>query len=103
MPKPITEEQAKALFDNTAELQKAYLMAFSGPSGAMVLNDLSRFCRANETCFHADPRLHAVLEGRREVWLRIDAQKNLTVEELMQRRLGDSAVVVKYEEGEDNA
>lgn len=102
MPKPITEEQAKALFDNTAELQKAYLTAFAGASGAIVLNDLSRFCRANETCFHADPRLHAVLEGRREVWLRIDAQKSLTVEQLMQRRLGDSAVVVKYEEGDDN-
>jgi hypothetical protein len=47
-------------------------------------------------------RYHALLEGRREVWLQIQAQLNLTVEELMQRRLGDSAVVVKYEEGDDN-
>lgn len=36
-----------------------------------VLADLSKFCRANESCFHEDPRAHAVLEGRREVFLRI--------------------------------
>jgi hypothetical protein len=102
VPKPITEDQAKALFDNTAELQKAFLTAFAGESGKAVLAHLSKFCRANEPCFMENDRYHALLEGRREVWLQIQAQLNLTVEELMQRRLGDSAVVVKYEEGDDN-
>ena len=36
-----------------------------------ILSELAHFCRAFETCFHADPRIHAALEGRREVWLRI--------------------------------
>jgi hypothetical protein len=36
-----------------------------------ALLDLAEFCRANESCFHEDPRMHAALEGRREVWLRI--------------------------------
>lgn len=36
-----------------------------------ILFQLSHFCRAYETCFHADPRVHAALEGRREVWLKL--------------------------------
>lgn len=38
---------------------------------APMLADLAKFCRANETTFDADPRIHALLEGRREVFLRI--------------------------------
>lgn len=51
----------------------AYCQTFNPESQAAqtVLKDLARFCRANQTCFHADPRVHAVIEGRREVWLRI--------------------------------
>lgn len=48
-----------------------------------VLEDLAQFCRANETTFHADPRVHAVLEGRREVFLRITAHLELDSAELM--------------------
>ncbi len=49
-----------------------------------VLKDLAKFCRANDTTFHPDPRTHALLEGRREVWLRIQNHLNLTTEELYQ-------------------
>lgn len=49
-----------------------------------VLADLARFCRAHETTFSADPRLHAALEGRREVWLRIVNHLNLSHDELFQ-------------------
>lgn len=48
-----------------------------------VLEDLRTFCRAEATCFHQDPRMHAVLEGRREVWLRIQEHLNYTPEELL--------------------
>ena len=48
-----------------------------------VMKDLAKFCRANETTYQNDPRLHAVLEGRREVWLRIQNYLDLTPEELM--------------------
>ena len=39
--------------------------------GQKVLADLNRFCRGNSSAFHADPRVHALLEGRREVLLRL--------------------------------
>jgi len=102
VPTPITEADATRLRDDTAELQKAYQIAFSGEAGQIVLADLARFCRANEPCWSPDQRFHALLEGRREGWLRIQSQCDLTVEELMQRRLGDTAIVVRLEGDEDN-
>lgn len=47
-----------------------------------VLEDLAKFCRANESTFHVDPRTQALLEGRREVFLRIQHHIRLTDEEL---------------------
>jgi len=62
--------------------RSAYQLTFSTPAGQMVLQDLAKFCRPTQTCFHPDPRLHAVAEGRREVWLRIQNYLNLTPEQL---------------------
>lgn len=64
--------------------KKAYQIVFAPSSahGQEVLSDLARFCRAYETCFDADPRKHAVLEGRREVWLRVQNHLHLTPEQL---------------------
>jgi hypothetical protein len=39
--------------------------------------DLARFCRAFTTCFDPDPRIHAVLEGRREVFIRMQQHWDL--------------------------
>lgn len=47
-----------------------------------VLKDLSRFCRAHESTFNKDPRVQANLDGRREVWLRIQEHLMLTNEEI---------------------
>jgi hypothetical protein len=63
--------------------KRAYSMAFDGVSGEAVLKDLASFCRANESCFHPDPRVHAVMEGRREVWLRIQEHLKLTTEQML--------------------
>lgn len=77
-----TEILGKTL-DFIRRRKQNYQMAFlSGSAGQEVLIDLARFCRANETCFHADPRMHAVAEGRREVWLRIQNHLNLPIEQL---------------------
>ena len=62
--------------------RRAYCQTFLSGTGQIVLNDLIKFCRANETCFDPDPRIHAVLEGRREVFLRIQQHLNLTPEQL---------------------
>ncbi len=59
-----------------------YRLAFLSPPGQEVLRDLAAFCRANETTFHQDARLHAVAEGRREVWLRIANHLNMPPDEL---------------------
>lgn len=64
--------------------KRAYEFTFNIESvdAKMVLKDLAKFCRADETCFHENDRAHAVLEGRREVWLRIQKHLNLSSEEL---------------------
>lgn len=50
----------------------------------IVLEDLARFCRANETCaVPGDRDRSLILEGRREVWLRIQQHLGLTEKELM--------------------
>lgn len=53
--------------------QRAYQHTFPKESelAQMVLADLAKFCRANESTFHADPRVSATLDGRREVFLRV--------------------------------
>jgi hypothetical protein len=65
--------------------KRAYCLAFGSPSGIAVMDDLTPFCRGAATCFHADARIHAALEGRREVWLRIQEHLNLTPEQLFER------------------
>lgn len=59
-----------------------YRQTFSGVQGERVLDDLAKFCRAGESTFHSDARVEGVLQGRREVWLRIAAHLNLTEDQL---------------------
>jgi hypothetical protein len=62
-----------------------YRRTFETPHGEKVLADLAKFCRAHETTFRPDSdRASAVLEGRREVWLRIQVHLNLSSEQLWQ-------------------
>jgi hypothetical protein len=63
--------------------KRAYSLTFAGPHGESVLEDLARFCRANESCFHPDARVHAVMEGRRETFLRIQNHLNMSETELL--------------------
>jgi hypothetical protein len=71
----MNEDEAKAVI-------VAYKRLFRSPIGQLVLHDLAKFCRANESCFHEDARLHAVAEGRREVWLRIANMIEVNIDEL---------------------
>ncbi len=74
-------EKARALLTSR---KRAYETTFNFEriDGKAVLKDLAEFCRANKSTFSPDPRVHAVLEGRREVWLRIQKYLNLTPEQL---------------------
>jgi len=60
-----------------------YIRTFTSITGESVLEDLSLFCRENESTFHADARIAANLDGRREVFLRIQQHLKLTEQELM--------------------
>jgi hypothetical protein len=64
--------------------KRNYQTVFGGVAGGEVLRDLAKFCRADETTFHADARASALMEGRREVWLRITKHLNLTPDQLVQ-------------------
>lgn len=64
--------------------QYAYRKLFQGPHADVVLKDLARFCRAHESTFHPDERAHAVAEGRREVWLRLQNHLKLSPDQLWQ-------------------
>lgn len=61
----------------------AYQLKFGNDESAdLVRTDLARFCRADATTWSDDARHHARLEGRREVWLRIEQHLKLEPEEL---------------------
>lgn len=47
-----------------------------------VLADLARFCRAHVSTGNKDPYIAARLDGRREVWLRIENHLKLSPETL---------------------
>jgi hypothetical protein len=79
---PFFEDVQKAI-NFLRRRRQSYVQVFlGGPAGEDVLADLAKFCRANDTCFDPDPRVHAALEGRREVWLRIQQHLNLNAEDL---------------------
>lgn len=74
-----TREKLEILKGRLLTRQQAYAEVFEidKPGHILVLKDLARFCRAHETTFNPDPMLSKMLEGRREVWLRIQKHLNL--------------------------
>jgi hypothetical protein len=70
------------------EIKRAYQMAFNNPAGIAVLDEMEFFWRANRSCVAVRPGnpidlyLTLILEGRREVYLRIRERLDLTPEEL---------------------
>lgn len=72
----------KAALDLLMRRKAAFRRVCAGPDGAIVLQHLCRFCRAYTTTFDPDPRIHARLEGRREVWLLFQNYLHLTPEQL---------------------
>ncbi len=77
----VTERFTK-IFAFLQQRQRGYHLCFNSVAGNAVLQDLAKFCRAAESTYHDDPRKHAVLEGRREVFLRITDHLNLNSEQI---------------------
>ena len=78
------QEEVEHALDFLRGRKQAYQLSLTSPAGQKVLADLAKFCRANDTCFDPDPRIHAVLEGRREVFLRIQRHLNLSPDQLLE-------------------
>src|SRR3954469_23559464 len=77
----MTPEEALLIF---TDCKRAYQVAFNSEVGKAVLADLAVFCRANETCVVPGDRDRTyVLEGRREVYLRIKHHLDLTIDQLV--------------------
>jgi hypothetical protein len=84
------DEKTKKTRDFLFSRQQAYQQVFNEESVFVktLMEDLAKFCRANDSAFHADARIHATLEGRREVWLRIQNHLKLKPEELWEKYNG---------------
>jgi hypothetical protein len=67
-----------ALRDALLARGQAYKEIFDGERAKTVLDDLARFCHANSTT-HVEGDSHGTsqLEGRRQVWLRIQGYRDL--------------------------
>lgn len=78
---PTLKERVIALLNKRAY---AYRMVFDPQNVYLesVMADLAGFCHADESTYEHDPRLHALREGRREVFLRIVRYSKLSPEEL---------------------
>ena len=81
---------AHELFLRLMHRRGAYRSCFNSTPGKMVLKDLARFCHAHDSTFDEDPRVHAMLEGRREVWLRIQLHLQLDDDTLWEMFSGRS-------------
>lgn len=98
-------ERLREIFDHCRMRKRAYLLSLKSPAGQVVLQDLAAYCRANETCMtlngkgDIDQQLTWAMEGRREVWLRIQQHLNLTPDQLATLYSGQTFI----SEGEDNA
>lgn len=61
--------------------RRNYQLVFGSPAGLEVLKDLARFCRVYDTTISSAGHTE-MLEGRRQVFLRITQHLNLSSEEL---------------------
>jgi len=65
--------------------RSAYIRTFDNPEGKKVLADLRRFCRATvPTADVNNPNVTYLMEGRREVFLRILSHLQLTEDDVYQ-------------------
>ena len=79
----LTNEQRARAVELLRVRKRNYQLVFAQPGSTEVLEDLQRFCRGKASCWHPDPRIHAALEGRREVFLRIEQHLEHSPEELV--------------------
>jgi hypothetical protein len=70
------------LFKRRRAYRRVLGASTTDPDILLILADLAKFCKAAETTMHHEDRASAMLEGRRQVWLRIQQHLNLSEEDL---------------------
>jgi hypothetical protein len=87
---PLSKEKAaeRDAYLRLVSMKQFYQRAFMNPWGQEVMADLMKFCRANESTMNAEPLVQAALEGRRQVWLRIQEYLQLSPEDLFAIKVG---------------
>lgn len=73
-------------------LRLAYAKVFEGQHGQLVLADLNMFCRGDCSTFHENRSISDMLDGRREVFLRINDHTTLSFDELWHKIGGPNVV-----------
>lgn len=81
---PIHREPVARAQELVTQRKAAYHRTFEGTGvdGKAVMADLANFCRAHQSTFHPNPTVANRLDGRREVWLRIQQHLQLTDQQL---------------------
>jgi hypothetical protein len=76
-----TAERLKLFFKKR---KIAYTRVFDAqsPFTRVVLSDLEKYCCAYQSTFHKDERVCLILQGRRDVFLRIAENLNLDLEDI---------------------
>src|ERR1035438_8075954 len=104
----MAEKEGFALFEFIRRRRATYLQAksakfaLSAPVTQDMLIDLADFCRASESCValdangKVDVERSLILEGRREVWLRLQNHFQLTTKQLYRLSTGQ-----QFQVGED--
>lgn len=84
--------KAQRFWDFICDRQKCYQHTFNKEDhGDMeTLADFAKFCHAGTSTFHTDPRISALLEGRREAYLHVVQNLSLNPEELFKLGTGAS-------------
>lgn len=93
------KEALRRAYGFITDRKRAYQLTFqiNQPANVAVLRDLAKFCRAHESTFHADARIAANLDGRREVYLRILNHLGLTDEQLLAIYSGTNTGIINGE------
>lgn len=85
----MSETAKQALERLMSDRKAAYTRVFTNEQMQHTVDylmaDLATFCRAEASTFDLDPRVHALREGRREVYLRIRDYITLSVPELCRK------------------
>lgn len=82
----ITETEAQTL-QYLRVRQEAYRRMFSGEAqdgdAEIVMRDIKAFCRGDTSTYHDSERVHVLLTGRQEVYMRIMDHMRLTYDDLV--------------------